>query len=402
MGADGFYLGRPGVVSALGSGTAQTLHTLLHAQPEETLSTDGGFVSGRNLYFGKVRAALPALADVPSVFCSRNNRLLAAALEQIRADIQAACTRYGKHRVAVVIGTSTSSADENNRAFRQRAQGVPWEETGYCHAMHLMDNPAEFTAFYSGARGAAYTVSTACTSGARALISAARLLRSGAYDAVICGGADSLSLLSINGFAALEVLSGGIGNPFAAGRDGINIGEAAAVFVMTREKIHADSLCLLGYGASADAYHMSSPHPQGAGAKTALKNALLCAGLNPAETGWLNLHGTGTVQNDAMEAAAVAEIFGTYTACTATKPLSGHTLGAAGALEAAIVWAVLSRSENPSGSLPAQYRRGLPDKNLPALHFTAAGETLPAGRRIALSASYAFGGNNAVLVIGEM
>ena len=243
-------------------------------------------------------------------------------------------------------------------------------------------------------------MSTACTSGARALISAARLLRLGVCDAVLCGGVDTLSPLTINGFASLEVLSDGMANPFSRNRNGINIGEAAAVFVMTRED-NGNSLPLLGYGASSDAHHMFSSRPDGLGAAQAFQVALNHAGLPPESIGWINLHGTGTLLNDGMESRAVAEVFGSQTAATSTKPLTGHTLGAAGALEAAFVWGIASRRDNPDGSLPPQLWDGQADPELPSIALTVSSSRWPQGRRIGASSSFAFGGNNSVLIIGE-
>ena len=264
-----------------------------------------------------------------------------------------------------------------------------------------MSAPAGFVAEAYGLHGLRYAVSTACTSGARALISAARLLRANLADAVICGGADTLSPLTINGFASLDVLSDGIANPFSANRNGINIGEAAAAFVMTRDPDFGGTMQLLGCGASSDAYHMSSPRPDGLGAAQAFQAALNHAGLSPHDIGWINLHGTGTQHNDSMESRAVAEVFGCQTPCTSTKPSTGHTLGAAGALEAAFAWGVASRETNPQGKLPPQLWDGTPDPELPAIALTDSGSTWLGGRRIAASSSFAFGGSNAVLVIGE-
>ena len=195
------------------------------------------------------------------------------------------------------------------------------------------------------------------------------------------------------------MLSADRARPFTAGRDGINIGEAAAVFVASREALATDTQILYGYGASSDAYHMSSPRPDGAGAIAAIRAALTSARLAPETIGWLNLHGTGTVQNDLMEAQAVAATL-PHTTCTSTKTLTGHTLAAAGALEAALCWLHTSRRDNPEGRLP-DARCPAYDPALPPIHLTDGSSRFPAGRRLALSTSFAFGGNNAALIIGE-
>ena len=227
------------------------------------------------------------------------------------------------------------------------------------------------------------------------------MLRAGLCDAVVCGGVDTLSPLTINGFASLEVLSGGIANPFSTHRDGINIGEGAAAFLLTREADFGDSLPFTGYGASSDAYHMSSPRPDGLGAIAAFRAALHHADVEAGDIGWINLHGTGTRHNDSMESMAVAEVFGSDTPCTSTKPFTGHTLGAAGAVEAALLWGMVSRRDNPEGRLPPQAWDGVRDDAMPPIRLTDADSRWPEGRRIGASSSFAFGGSNAVLIIGE-
>lgn len=395
------YLGRPGLVSALGSGLAEHLNGLLRPSENSPLTFSSEWVKGKNRAFGAVNRPLRPFPDhLPAEHRSRNNQLLWDALAQIEPQIQAARSRYGAERVAVVIGTSVGGADENIPLFRHVADGGAWDGLPFGQQQQLLSSSADFVAAAYGLHGLCYGVSTACTSGARALISAARLLRAGLCDAVICGGVDTLSPLTINGFAALEVLSAGIANPFSERRDGINIGEAAAAFVMTRED-NGESLPLLGYGASSDAHHMSSPRPDGLGAAQAFQAALNHAGLAPQQIGWINLHGTGTKLNDGMESRAVAEVFGCATAATSTKPLTGHTLGAAGALEAAFVWGAVSRADNPAGLLPPQLWDGERDAELPPIALAVSGCRWPEGRRIGASSSFAFGGNNSVLIIGE-
>ena len=398
---DAVWLGRPALVSALGSGLDEHLRGLFAPPPASPLTFSSEWVIGKNRAFGAVNRELRRLPEnLGAEHISRNNRLLWDALEQIEPQIQAARSRYGAERVAVVIGTSVGGADENIPLFQHVADGGGWADIPFKQQAQLLSSPADFAAAAYGLRGACYGVSTACTSGARALISAARLLRLGVCDAVVCGGVDTLSPLTINGFASLEVLSDGMANPFSRNRNGINIGEAAAVFVMTRED-DGESLPLLGYGASSDAHHMSSPRPDGLGATQAFQAALKHAALAPAQIGWINLHGTGTKLNDGMESRAVAEVFGCATAATSTKPLTGHTLGAAGALEAAFVWGAVSRRDNPEGSLPPQLWDGQADLELPPIALTVSGSRWPQERRIGASSSFAFGGNNSVLIIGE-
>ena len=396
------YLTTPAVTSALGSGLQHHIDALLNPPAQSPLTFSEAWVAGKNHAFGAVNEPLRAFADTLSDrHKSRNSQLLWHALAQIEHDIEAAKQRFGSGRVAVVMGTSTSGVDENLPMFQHIAKGGAWGEIPFNQQQQILSAPADFVAAAYGLHNLCYSVSTACTSGARALISAARLLRAGLCDAVVCGGVDTLSPLTINGFASLEVLSPGLANPFSAKRNGINIGEAAAAFVMTREADFGESLPLLGFGASSDAYHMSSPRPDGAGAAQAFQTALNHASLNAADIGWINLHGTGTQHNDSMESLAVAEVFGTHTPCTSTKPLTGHTLGAAGAIEAALLWGIISRRHNPEGKLPPQLWDGIRDEALPPIALTDTDSTWPSETRIGASASFAFGGNNSVVVIGE-
>ncbi len=220
-------------------------------------------------------------------------------------------------------------------------------------------------------------ISTACTSSARALMSAQRLLD------------------------LVEAVSEQRCNPFSVNRDGINIGEAAVLFLMTRQAGDAQPIALLGSGASCDAYHISAPEPGGKGATQAMSKALRQAGLQPAQIDYLNLHGTATQHNDAMESVAVAGLFPAHLPCSSTKPMTGHTLGAAGALEAAFCWLSLS-AENPHGNLPPHVWDGQPDPALPALHWAGPDDRLaPKTPRRMMSNSFAFGGNNVSLIIGD-
>lgn len=394
------HLYPPALVSTLGSGIGEHVAALLNP-PVQPLTFNNDWIAGKNRAFGAIARELrPFPAHLAREHHSRNNQLLWDALAQSQAHIEAAIARHGRERIGVVIGTSTSGVDENIPMFRHVAAGGAWRDIPFRQQQQIHCAPADFVADIYGISGPCYGVSTACTSGARALISAARLLRSGICDAVICGGVDTLSPLTINGFSALEVLSSGIANPFSANRDGINIGEAAAVFLMEREA-SAHTLPLLGYGASSDAWHMSTPRPDGQGAIDAFASALRHARLAPEDIGWINLHGTGTPHNDHMESHAVARVFGTHTPATSTKPLTGHTLGAAGALEAAFLWIMANRASNPAGQLPAHRWDEHPDPELAPIALTGADSHWPHPRRIGASASFAFGGNNSVLIIGE-
>lgn len=384
------YLHSLGIVNALGSGVAAVRTGLLAGSRAGMLKRDD-FIKDRTVYVGTVAGRLPALGAGSAHYESRNNRLLAAALEQIRPQVDAALARHGAARVGAIIGTSTSGIAEGERAVMTLERQRRFAE-GYDYRQQEISGPSEYLRHALGLKGPCWTVSTACTSSAKAFSSARRLLMRGLCDAVIVGGADSLCRLTLNGFGALESLSQGLCNPSSKNRDGINIGEGAALFLMSREP---GPVALLGIGESSDAYHISGPDPEGKGAEIALRQALVEAGV--ASVDYLNLHGTATVQNDLMENAVVARVLG-QVPCGSTKPLVGHTLGAAGATEAAFCWMLLSGAADPA--LPPHLWDGVVDPALAPLNFCAPGHT-PKSCKVVASNSFAFGGNNACLVLGN-
>ena len=386
------YLNELGVVCALGAGRTQVAQGLF-AEAPGGLSPCEDVLPGHTLALGRVHARLPDLADLPIALRGRNNALLDIALQQIARPVQAAIARHGAGRVAVVVGTSTSGIGETEPALRVLAHEGRWPR-GFAYGQQEMGSAANFVRHRSGATGPAWTLSTACSSSAKALASGARLLRAGIVDAVIAGGADSLCRFTVAGFNALESVSASRCLPFSRHRCGINIGEGAALFLLTREP---GPVRLAGWGESADAHHMSAPDPSGAGAMSAVRQALQRAGWSPDEVDYLNLHGTATRHNDAMEARAVAGVLGTTVPVSSTKPLTGHTLGASGAVEAALCW--IAMIDNPGQRLPPHWWDGEADPELPALALVTPGSHAGAGLRRVLSSSFAFGGSNAVLAL---
>jgi len=393
------FLSSLGIICALGHGKRDVARALF-AGDARGMQKHTGWVDGKALTLGAVTASLPAMPPGLETAHSRNNQLLLAAALEIEADIRQIINTYGANRVGVVLGTCTSGIAETEPAI------AAWHTTGqlpadYRYARQEISAPAVFLSDWLQLTGPCYSMSTACTSSARALISAARLLRHNICDAVLVGGVDSLCKLTLNGFSALEAVDAGRCNPFSAHRNGINIGEAAALFVMTREAWGESDIALFGYGASSDAYHISAPKPDGAGALAAMRRALESAGVQPSDIDYLNLHGTATAHNDAMESRAVAALFPDGVACSSTKPLTGHTLGAAGALEAAFCWLALSRY-NADGRLPPHLWDGAPDPALPPLKLIARGQCFqrPTSPRL-MSNSFAFGGNNVSLIFGK-
>jgi 3-oxoacyl-[acyl-carrier-protein] synthase-1 len=390
------YLNALGVICALGRGKSEVARRLL-AGDSSGMQRYPEPVAGRSLPVGMVITQLPALDNEALRHRTRNNRLLLAAADEIAGDIEAAIARFGNSRIGVVIGTSTSGIQEATRGLAGLVrQGTLPADYHYGH--QELSAPAAFLSERLRLSGPSYAISTACTSGARAMLSARRLLDAGICDAVLCGGVDTLCDLTLQGFSALEATSDRLCNPFSANRNGINIGEAAALFLMTRD---AAPIALLGGGASSDAHHISAPEPGGLGAIEAMRKALFSASTAAEEIRYLNLHGTATAHNDAMESQAVAAVFPAGVPCSSSKPMTGHTLGAAGALEAAFCWLALS-AHNPDGLLPPHLWDGEPDPALPRLRFTAVGEAATSsGPRRMMSNSFAFGGNNISLILGD-
>ncbi len=393
------YLNALGLNCALGQGK-QAVATALFAGDASGMQAQTGWVAGRALTVGAVPGDLPELPKLPGHPPSRNNQLLLAAALEIEPELRAAISRFGAERIAVVLGTSTSGIEEASQSIAEYLkQGqLP---AHYDYAQQELAEPANFLSDWLGLSGPCFSISTACTSGARALLSAQRLLNLGVCDAVICGGVDSLCRLTLNGFTALEAVSAERCNPFSVNRHGINIGEAAALFLMTREPLSDASITLLGGGACSDAHHISAPQPDGLGAQAAMRKALAAAGISADQVDYLNLHGTATTHNDAMESQAVQAIFPHGVPCSSSKAMVGHTLGAAGALEAAFCWLTLSEY-NPDQLLPPHLWDGQADPALPALNLVTPGTRLSNSRpRRLMSNSFAFGGNNISLLLGE-
>ena len=393
------YLNALGVICALGRDKQEVTRNLF-AGDYSGMRSEAGWVPERSLPVGAVAGELAAIPPELIRQRSRNNQLLLEAALQIRPDIDRAIQTYGRDRIGIVLGTSTSGIDEASQGLAHyiRDQQFPAD---YDYQQQELGAPANFLADWLQVSGPAYVISTACTSSARALMSAQRLLDLGVCDVVLCGGVDTLCKLTLNGFSALEAVSGQRCNPFSRHRNGINIGEAAVLFLMSKQPGDGQAIALLGSGASSDAHHISAPEPSGRGAQAAMRKALNRAGLQPQQISYLNLHGTATAHNDAMESHAVAAVFPEGVPCSSTKPMTGHTLGAAGALEAAFCWLSLS-TDNREHALPPHVWDGQADPELPALNWvTPATRLTSTGPRYLMSNSFAFGGNNVSLIIGD-
>ena len=332
-----------------------------------------------------------------AAFDCRNNRLAELALSRdgFMDAVAAAALRHGPGRIGTFIGTSTAGILETEIAFRHRDPATGALPAGFDYRRtHNTFSVAEYTRARLGLAGPCAAVSTACSSGAKTFASAARMLASGIIDAAVVGGVDSFCLTTLYGFDSLQLLSSEPCRPWDGARDGISIGEAGAFFLLERTAapMNAGALRLLGIGESSDAHHMSSPHPEGLGARLAIEGALASAGLRPADIDYVNLHGTATPSNDAAEDKGVHAVFADAVPCNSTKGATGHALGAAGALEAAIALLAIRH-----GFVPASPGTRSVDPAL-RVRYQSTLERRPVAR--AMSNSFGFGGSNCSLVFG--
>ncbi len=386
-----------GIVNALGANADVVWSRLLDGEPSRLVDRDD-LAPERVLRVGAVHDVLPRIPERLAPYDCRNNAMALAALSQIEDAVARAMREYGAERVGVVMGTSTSGVSDAEDAIRHELRLGGLTPT-FDYAQLEFGGLASFAAEYLGVHGPAYSLSTACSSGARALASARSLLALGVCDAVVAGAADSLCGLTASGFTALSAVCEGVTNPCSRNRAGLTLGEGAAVFLV---EPGPGGVQLYGVGESSEAHHMSAPDPSGAGAESAMRGALADAGLTADAIDYLNLHGTGTPLNDKMECIAVERVFGRTLPVSSTKPLVGHTLGAAGAIEAAFCWLVLDRAEGGALSLPPHWWDGERDPEIPPLHLVQKGETASArsAPRV-MSNSFGFGGNNCTLVLGR-
>jgi 3-oxoacyl-[acyl-carrier-protein] synthase-1 len=383
--------------SCIGRGAAATLRALIEQRSGlercefETVKID--------THIGEVPGVdAQRLPKDLQIFDCRNNRLAELAVQQdgFFDAVQAAAARWGRRRIGVFLGTSTAGIMQTELAYRARdaVSGAlpPSFEYGTTHNSFSV---ADYLRQRCRLEGPAVVVSAACASSAKVFGSARRMIEAGLIDAALVGGTDSLCLTTLYGFHSLQLTSPAPCRPFDAARDGISIGEAAAFALLTRvpENLQPDSVLLYGVGESSDAYHMSAPHPEGLGAKRAMLAALTAASMEPGDIDYINLHGTGTPSNDRSESQAVTSIFGPTTPCSSTKGATGHTLGAAGALEA-----VVSALAIQNGLMPGGVHTTRIDPNLTA-HYIK--ENRRAQVKRVLSNSFGFGGTNCSLIFGR-
>lgn len=385
------------IVNCLGAGWVATLDGLRDKRsgliPCDFETVDLETCIGRVAGLDELRVR----SDLRAYDC-RNNRLAqwGLDLDGFGDAVAAAREKYGAGRIGVFMGTSTSGILETELAYRRRdpQTGALPQDFRYAETQNNF-SLADFVQRYLGLLGPAFVVSSACSSSAKVFGNAARMMAAGVCDAAVIGGVDTLCLTTLYGFHALGLTSRTPCRPYDAERDGISIGEGAGFALLERADGAArpGAIALLGIGESCDAYHMSTPHPEGLGAKLAMRRALASARREPADIDYINLHGTATRTNDASEDKATFELFGAGTPCSSTKGATGHLLGAAGITEAII--AILAIRH---GLLPGSAHTRNLDPELKCGYLT---ESREARVKTALTNSFGFGGSNCTLVLGS-
>ena len=380
--------------TALGAGVAKNWQAL-NKEMTGLTPCDFDSISDLQTWVGKVEEI--DLVDFPpdlKNFSCRNNQLALLGLEQddflLRA--RSLVKKYGAERVGVYIGTSTSGIHQTEKAYRE-SQNFK-ELPGWYHYSETQNiySVAEFVRTCIGAKGIAVAISTACSSSAKVFASAQRAIQAGLCDAAIVGGVDSLCLTTLYGFHSLQLVSDEICRPADINRKGLSIGEAAGFAILEKSEVDSD-LCLLGYGESSDAYHMSSPHPEGDGAYAAMNKALKRAHLNSEEIDYINLHGTATHANDLSESRAIHRLFGSSVDCSSTKGWTGHTLGAAGIVECIVALLCIKND-----FVPLNINTLKVDPKI-EINISRRNQNKPVTH--ALSNSFGFGGSNCSLILGQ-
>ena len=381
------------VSSAVGAGRAAHVEALRAGKTG--LGRPAFDINTLDCWLGEVRDFDVPLTGALADWDCRNNRLAEFALSQdgFLDAVAASRARYGATRVGVFIGTSTSGVQHTELAYRAR-DAATGSLPGWFDQRRTQNifSVAAFVALRLGLSGAALSISTACSSSAKVFAAASRAIAAGVCDAAIVGGVDSLCLTTLYGFNSLQLISADICRPADAARLGISIGEAGGFALL--DPLAECPLALLGYGESSDAFHMSLPEPAGRGAIESMRAALARANVAPGEVDYINLHGTGTIANDNTESRAVCEVFGNTTPCSSTKGWTGHTLGAAGMVEAAISLMAIEQ-----GFMPASLNTRTKDPAIEA-GILLQPRVAPVGR--VLSNSFGFGGSNCSLLFGRL
>ncbi|MDR0463909.1 MAG: 3-oxoacyl-ACP synthase [Treponema sp.] len=346
--------------------------------------------NGDKFRVGLIEGKLPEGCHVlPYSDNSKILKIIDAALEQLTAEAEKAVLKYGRDKIGVCFGSCENGSEASLMAHNVFFTGGKFPQ-GYDLSFQSASFPAEYISRKFNITGPCITAAAACASGASAIVRGAELIKAGICGAVIAGGADIVSQTVITGFNVLEAVSMDLCNPFSKNRKGINLGEGAAFFVLDSQEI--SGIELLGYGESSDAYHMTAPSAEGPA--WAMNAAIIDAGINKEQIGYINLHGTGTHLNDKAESLALRTVFKNPPPASSTKPVTGHTLGAAGALETAICWMAL----NERKGLPVHCWDGVFDEDAPINPAVSGHEPTS----ICMTNSFAFGGCNVSLILGRI
>ncbi len=390
-----YYLSQPAVITAQACSCQALADRLLHGNALPLSTTTCGEKIAPT---GLVTEPLPNIENPE--FNTRINQLIKAAFPQLAENLAFIKSQFSSKRIGVVLGTSNTGVREIETQVKHKYENPNSTET-ICLSQMALCHPTDFIKETLAIDGPAIAISTACSSAGKAFATAQELLDNDICDAVIVGGADSFSPFVQGGFDSLGIISENQAHPLSRERDGINIGEGAALFILTRECLpNNDAIRLLGVGESSDAYHLTSPDPDGNGAAESMRDALKKAKLVPADIDYLNLHGTGTPANDAMESKGVVAVFGEkLPLSSSSKPFFGHALGASGALEAALCWLALSEKFNPQHHLPYHIAINAADPEIPTLPRVEPQKCVPA--KTILSNSFAFGGSNVSVIFGK-
>ncbi len=385
------YIHALGINNALGASGEQVL-AQLQLNQSQGMQPYASLTSGRTTMVARVVQELPEIPSSLAAYDSRANRLLLQAYSQIAEQVEQQVEVFGAQRIAVLLGNTTSGVQEMETLLQQLGNGPEFEQR-HNYQTEELQSGAQFLCRYAQLTGPSLVISTACTSSGKALIQGHRMIQAGLCDAAIVGGVDSLCDMTLNGFDALESLEPGLTRPLSVNRQGINIGEGAALMLLSKAPA---TTALLGYGESSDGYHISSPDPEGRGAELVMRQALEMAGLSAEDIGYLNLHGTGTPKNDEMETKAVSRVL-PEVPVSSTKPLIGHTLGAASAQELGLCYLLLNAS---AAQVPPHLFDQQPDPQLAKVN--RLDKPLAVNFANMMSNSFAFGGSNLSLIIGRV
>lgn len=388
------YFSIPDIISAAGAGNEFLSNILLG---KSGISYSDRFINNNTVPVGIVKDLPVSMKDIPSKLQLEelNTRavfMLIPLLVNLQDKVEYLKKKYGSERIGVSFGTTNPGMEENLEAVSYYLKTGDFSK--YSVHRNSLYNPARFCSLFYDIKGPAFTISTACTSGVKAIIQGYRLIQSGLCDAVICGGSDSLNSLTVNGFNNLQILSNNISNPFSKNRDGVNLGEASVLFLLTKEPEYS-IVRIKSFSSNNDAFHITKQNPESPYAVSLLSD--LQKGMGEESIDYINLHATGTIPNDQVESFAVNKVFGDNVLCSGIKQLTGHTLGVAGSLEAALCVMLVDKKET---ILPPHMYDGEYDESLSKVNLVTKDHKKIYKVQNAASINFAFGGDNSAIAVG--